>query len=323
MKLKFLKEFVHNEICIRDTMIITRRDNRPKSRSAPWRMLSPLRTGPHILSETSGYESDHSDSSNESTRKLKMSRKNLVSDTNAPLYESCAPHRLPPEEHQRFSRPWKSSDLILQVEDREFHVHRAVLMVCSPVFEAMLSSEFKEKSAKKIPLPGKDATEIEQLLQGIYPNEDLWISKENCLFLLKLSTEYQIDRLKTRCEEYLSYWRRDGMNIDEAVEVIIISQKYSVEKWIVERCVDQFVSRTDKKWVQLQKHKRFSELEPSTVKLITEERVDYLERRLNVGVTMSMTAMTAMPPQSISVLAPTTNCRRCKSVDDIRNNFRV
>ncbi|CAH3178809.1 unnamed protein product, partial [Porites lobata] len=185
---------------------------------------------------------------------------------------------------RRFSRPWKSSDLILQVEDREFHVHRAVLMVCSPVFEAMLSSEFKEKSAKKIPLPGKDATEIEQLLQGIYPDEDLWISKENCLFLLKLSTEYQIDRLKTRCKEYLSYWRRDGMNIDEAVEVIIVSENYSVEKWIVERCVDQFVSQTDKKWVQLQKHKRFSELEPATVKHVTEERVDYLERRLNISL---------------------------------------
>ena len=66
-----------------------------------------------------------------------------------------------PQEHGRFSLPWKSSDLILQVADRKFHVHRAVLMVCSPVFEAMLSSEFKEKAAKKIPLPGKDATEIE------------------------------------------------------------------------------------------------------------------------------------------------------------------
>ena len=245
-----------------------------------------------------------------------MSLQKLIPDIDVPLRESgCAPQRSP-QEHQRFSRPWKSSDLILQVEDREFHVHRAVLMVCSPVFEAMLSSEFKEKSAKKIPLPGKDATEIEQLLQGIYPDEDLWISKENCLFLLKLSTEYQIDRLKTRCKEYLSYWRRDGMNIDEAVEVIIVNQNYSVEKWIVERCVDQFVSQTDKKWVQLQKHKRFSELEPASVKHITEERVDYLERRLNIGVTFLFDECEAKK-------AITMNCRRCESVDDIRNNFRV
>ena len=100
-------------------------------------------------------------------------------------------------EAKSFSRPWKSSDLVLKVADREFHVHRAVLILSSPVFEAMLSSNFKEKTAKKIPLPGKDA------FQGIYPDRDLRMSKENCLALLKLSTEYQIDRLKTRCEEYL------------------------------------------------------------------------------------------------------------------------
>ena len=219
-----------------------------------------------------------------------MALMNLVPGIHVPLCEPCAPQRSP-QGHQRFSRPWKSSDLILQVEDREFHVHRAVLMVCSPVFEAMLSSEFKEKSAKKIPLPGKDATEIEQLLQGIYPDQDLWISKENCLFLLKLSTEYQIDRLKTRCEEYLSHWCGDGMNMDEAIEVIIVSQKYSVKEWIVEQCVDKFVSQTDKKWVQLQKHKRFSELEPAMVKHISEERMDYLEQRLNGGVTWRQLAL--------------------------------
>ena len=28
-----------------------------------------------------------------------------------------------------FSRPWKSSDLVLKVADREFHVHRAVLII--------------------------------------------------------------------------------------------------------------------------------------------------------------------------------------------------
>ncbi|XP_073258764.1 speckle-type POZ protein-like [Porites lutea] len=213
------------------------------------------------------------------------------------------------KDHGRFSRPWKSSDLILKVAKREFHVHRAVLMLCSPVFEAMLSLEFKEKSAQKIPLPGKDATEIEQMLQGIYPDQDLWISKENCLFLLKLSTEYQIDRLKTRCEEYLSHWCEDGMNIDEAMEVIIVSQRYNVEEWIVKRCVDRFVSQTDKTWVQLQQHKRFSELEPSNVKHITEKRMAFLERRSSIGF-------------PFAVVSSSRSCRKYGPVD-MRNNFRV
>ena len=184
---------------------------------------------------------------------------------------------------EAFSRPWKSSDLVLKVAGREFHVHRAVLIICSPVFEAMLSSNFKEKFAPEIPLPGKDATEIEQLLQGIYPDQDLFISKENCLALMKLSTEYQIDRLKIRCEEYLRYWCITDMTVDEALEVIIVSQRYPLEKWIVETCVNRFVSQTRETWEEIQKHKRYSELEPDCVKRLTEARVNYLEKMLNIG----------------------------------------
>ena len=188
-------------------------------------------------------------------------------------------------EVRQFSVPWKSSDLVLKVADRKFHVHRAVLILCSPVFETMLSSDFKEKTAKEISLPGKDATEIEQMLRGIYPDQDLFISKENCLALLKLSTEYQIDRLNTRCQEYLRHWctKYDKitpeMTVDEALEVIIVSQRFFVEEYIVESCVHQFVENENRTWEQ---HIRYSELEPDTVKRLTEERVKYLEKMLKM-----------------------------------------
>ena len=186
-------------------------------------------------------------------------------------------------EAKPFSRPWKSSDLVLKVADREFHVHRAVLILSSPVFEAMLSSNFKERSAKEIPLPGKDASELEQMLQGIYPDRDLRMSKENCLALLKLSTEYQIDRLKTRCEEYLRCWCQEDMTVDEALEVIIVSQKYFLHEWIVKKCVDKFVSQIGQTWEKIQKHERYCELEKETVKRLTEERVNHLEKMLKIG----------------------------------------
>lgn len=169
-------------------------------------------------------------------------------------------------EAKPFSRPWKSSDLILKVADREFHVHRAVLILCSPVFEASLSSNFEEKCVKEILLPGKEATEIEQMLQSIYPDQNLQISKENCVALLKLSTEYQIDRLKTRCEEYLRYWCRGEVTIAEALEVIIVSQRYALEDCIIKKCVIKLVSQTGHTWEQIQEHERYSELEKETVK---------------------------------------------------------
>ena len=146
-----------------------------------------------------------------------------------------------------------------------------------------MSSNFEGKSVKEIPLPGKEATEIEQMLQSIYPDQDLQISKENCLALLKLSTEYQIDRLKTRCEEYLRYWCRGELTIAEALEVIIVNQRCFLEDCIVKKCVDMLVSQTGHTWEQIQKHERYSELEKETVKWLTEERVNHLEKMLKIG----------------------------------------
>ena len=176
-----------------------------------------------------------------------------------------------------FSEPWRSSNLILVVEGRKFHVHRDVLIVCSPVFEAMLSSNFKEKSAHEIPLPEKKADEIEQLLENIYPDRECCITKENCLFLLTLSFEYQIDLLKVRCENYICSWRNRDMTKDEAIEVIVLSQKYPLNDKTVQACVTKFVSQ-EMKWEDLKKHRLFSQLEPANAQRLIEERVKHLEK---------------------------------------------
>ena len=63
-----------------------------------------------------------------------------------------------------FSKLWKMSDLVLLVEERKLHVHKSILAISSPVFETMMSSNFKEKNAREIPLPGKKAEEVEELL---------------------------------------------------------------------------------------------------------------------------------------------------------------
>ena len=64
----------------------------------------------------------------------------------------------------------KAPDLVLVVEDEEYHVHKEILTKASPVFKVMLESEnFREKYARRIPLPGKRGPDIQQLLNGLYP----------------------------------------------------------------------------------------------------------------------------------------------------------
>jgi len=69
-----------------------------------------------------------------------------------------------------FSEPWKISVVVLVVEDQRFHVHRSTLAFWSPVFEKMFITVFKEKDNDEIPLPGKKASEIKEMLQMMYPS---------------------------------------------------------------------------------------------------------------------------------------------------------
>ena len=160
-----------------------------------------------------------------------------------------------------FSQPWKGSNLILLVEGIKFHVHRGVLILCSPVFEAMLSSNFKEKSANEIPLPGKVADENVQLLEAIYPDRKFPVTKENCSLLLRLSNEYQIGVLKADCENYVNAWCEKDMTKDEAIEVIVLSQTYPLGEQTVQGCMKRFVSDDELLWKELQMHGMFSRLD--------------------------------------------------------------
>ena len=38
-----------------------------------------------------------------------------------------------------FSQPWNKSDVVLVVDDKEFHVHRSMLSMQSPVFDALFN----------------------------------------------------------------------------------------------------------------------------------------------------------------------------------------
>lgn len=67
-----------------------------------------------------------------------------------------------------FSRPWKNSDQILQVGEQQFHVHRCMLGLSSPVFERMFNGPFKEKDSCVIQLKGKDETQVGEMLNVLY-----------------------------------------------------------------------------------------------------------------------------------------------------------
>ena len=172
-----------------------------------------------------------------------------------------------------FSAPWKFSDVVLVVEDQTFHVHRSTLAFWSPVFEKMFMSDFKEKSNDEIPLPGKKASEIKQLLHMMYPSlEEKPVTKSNCYFLFELAHEYQIESIAQKCEAVMVRLVKAKQEND-VIAMLIYGQKYQL-KSLITTCIYEARLLTLK---QLKEHKMRVEIDLDNYKQITEGIIQRLE----------------------------------------------
>ena len=170
-----------------------------------------------------------------------------------------------------FLEPWKLSDVVLVVEDQKFHVHRSIIAVWSPVFEKMFTSEFKEKNKDEIPLPGKKASEIKQLLYMLYPSlEEKQVTKANCYLLLELAHEYRIESIVEKCQSFMVFMVKEKME-DDVVAMLIYGQKYQL-KTLISACIDG-ARRLSLK--ELKRHK--GKIEPDNYLSIAEGIIQRLE----------------------------------------------
>ena len=82
----------------------------------------------------------------------------------------------------RFTKPWKNSDVVLVVEEKEIHVHSSFLSLVSPVFEAMFNGNFKEAQTRKVTLEGKSYDNVLYMLRMVYPFENIFFGKTKFIF---------------------------------------------------------------------------------------------------------------------------------------------
>ncbi|XP_060066234.1 BTB and MATH domain-containing protein 38-like [Ylistrum balloti] len=162
-----------------------------------------------------------------------------------------------------FTQEDELSDVTLLIEGRELHVHRQYLAEWSPVWRRMFLGGFLEQHARQIPLPGKRITEVTELLHCIYSSQKP-ISDENVRFLLELAEEYQIDRIKHRCEKFL-------LTQQSNLEALYLAQKFQL-RTLYRRCVN------------FSKTKSVSDLErnPYYTKLNADTKVDVLKAKTDM-----------------------------------------
>eukprot|EP00747_Dinoflagellata_sp_TGD_P134570 gnl/TRDRNA2_/TRDRNA2_175337_c0_seq5.p1 gnl/TRDRNA2_/TRDRNA2_175337_c0~~gnl/TRDRNA2_/TRDRNA2_175337_c0_seq5.p1 ORF type:complete len:342 (-),score=74.76 gnl/TRDRNA2_/TRDRNA2_175337_c0_seq5:166-1119(-) len=95
-------------------------------------------------------------------------------------------------------------DLEVEVEGKVFNVRSQALMVASPVFAAMLTSEMCESESGRIKLASKRPEDFEEVLRHLDLRNGACapgIETDHVETLLAWADEYQIEGLKARCEE--------------------------------------------------------------------------------------------------------------------------
>ena len=187
------------------------------------------------------------------------------------------------EDSLDFSQPWQFSDVVLVVEEDRFHVHRCILGMWSEVFTTMFTSQFKEKTAKEIPLPGKKSAEIKEMLLVIYPTSAKPIYESNYAFLLDLAKEYMMAKLTEKCETYLmdrlfSTFGLFGIpgRKDYCLELLEIAQNYGLN-----RLETASIEEAKKmKFKDLKNHNMYEKISSSNYRKIVEGIFEIYEREL-------------------------------------------
>ena len=94
--------------------------------------------------------------------------------------------------------------MVLVVEDNEFHVHRYILSLQSPVFKAMFNGNFKDSQQDKVELKDDEYEAMLLFLQLLYPSNmldegNVSINDENIFLILEVADKYGAINVIKQC----------------------------------------------------------------------------------------------------------------------------
>lgn len=114
------------------------------------------------------------------------------------------------------------SDFVIKANDqKDFHVHKCVLAIQSPVFAAMFKNKMQEGESNEMAIADFGSSSIEEFLRYIYAGD---IPDEtNAMELFALSAKYDVPELKIVCEEMVL----QNINKSNAFEVFALGHLHS------------------------------------------------------------------------------------------------
>ncbi|XP_050426636.1 BTB/POZ domain-containing protein 9-like [Adelges cooleyi] len=150
------------------------------------------------------------------------------SSSNPPGYEQIDHSNLLANDNNNLYLDESSSDVVLVVDNEEFHAHREVLASSSEYFKSLLYGEHKEAREKRVLLEEVTATSFKVLLKYIYSGRMNLSNLEGkvILELVSLSNFYGFFNLKSSLSEYLL----NNISVDNASSLFAVAHYYELKE---------------------------------------------------------------------------------------------
>jgi len=116
-------------------------------------------------------------------------------------------------------------DVILEVENEEFHAHKNILAAYSDYFSKMFMIDMKEKYNKTITIQGVTVKAMKEVLNYIYTGT-FELSEESLSDILHAAALMQLTNVFEECKSYM----KNILNYKNCCLILILAEKYSFEK---------------------------------------------------------------------------------------------
>ncbi|XP_068677733.1 BTB/POZ domain-containing protein 6-like [Montipora foliosa] len=153
-------------------------------------------------------------------------------------------------------------------------VHKLILSIGSPVFEAMFYGDLAE-TRDSIELPDCEYDSLLELFRYLYSDE-VNLSGSNVIGVLYLAKKYIVPSLAVKCTQYL----QDHLDPSNVFTILLSARKYDEEK-LVDRCWEMIEKQTE----AAVKSERFALIDrPLLEELVERDTLDISEVELFEGV---------------------------------------
>ncbi|GBL83295.1 TD and POZ domain-containing protein 5 [Araneus ventricosus] len=151
------------------------------------------------------------------------------------------------------------TDIAIKTKTKSFTAHKIVLCARSPVFQAMLINDIKEKNSNIIQIDDLEDHIVQNLLLFLYSDSLETLQWESANKLYYAADKYAIEKLKVICSSFLI----DNLSTSTASELLLLGDTHNDSR--LKKAVENFISQLERQVYGSDEWKNLIETNPKLV----------------------------------------------------------